>query len=197
MAVYEYLCPKCRNQFELMRPMSEAEKPAKCPRCGSKAEKLVSSFGSKTGDSIQAAGKAFSEGTVVGEVGLESSHAQRRVMAHESLLQQLEEVASKIRLLERDKVEVTTRMEALEREKNETVAKTRALEREVSEIAALITQAGGKVEEILKIGANDELSQQPAVNAPKESTFRERLGEFSPEPQKQPKRLLPQVFSPD
>jgi len=31
MAVYEYLCPKCRNEFELMRPMTEAEKPAKMP----------------------------------------------------------------------------------------------------------------------------------------------------------------------
>jgi len=59
MAVYEYLCPKCRNQFELMRPMSEADKPAKCPKCGSKAQKLISSFGSKTGDSIQAAGEPF------------------------------------------------------------------------------------------------------------------------------------------
>ena len=59
MAVYEYLCPKCGKQFELMRPMSEAGKPAKCPRCGSKAEKLMSSFGSKTGDSIQPAGKPF------------------------------------------------------------------------------------------------------------------------------------------
>jgi putative FmdB family regulatory protein len=36
MAVYEYLCSKCRNEFELMRPISEAEKPAKllpgCPQ---------------------------------------------------------------------------------------------------------------------------------------------------------------------
>jgi putative FmdB family regulatory protein len=59
MAVYEYLCPKCRKQFELMRPMSESEKPAKCPKCGAKAERLISSFGSKTGSSIQAAGKPF------------------------------------------------------------------------------------------------------------------------------------------
>jgi putative FmdB family regulatory protein len=59
MAVYEYLCPKCSKQFELMRPMSEAEKAAKCPRCGSKAHKLISGFGSKTGSSIQPAGKPF------------------------------------------------------------------------------------------------------------------------------------------
>ena len=59
MAVYEYLCPKCDRQFELMRPMSEAEKSTKCPKCGAKAQKLMSSFGSKTGGSIQAAGKPF------------------------------------------------------------------------------------------------------------------------------------------
>jgi len=65
MAVYDYRCPKCRNDFELMRPMSEAEKPAKCPKCGSKAQKLMSGLGSKTGDPIQAAGKPFRKRTVV------------------------------------------------------------------------------------------------------------------------------------
>jgi putative FmdB family regulatory protein len=65
MAVYEYLCPKCRIEFELMRPISEAEKPAKCPKCGSKAQKLISVFGSKTGDSIQPAGEPFRKRTVV------------------------------------------------------------------------------------------------------------------------------------
>ena len=63
MAVYEYLCPKCRKQFELIRPMSDSEKPAKCPKCGSKAQKLISSFGSKTGGSIQAVGKPFRKKT--------------------------------------------------------------------------------------------------------------------------------------
>jgi len=59
MAVYEYRCPKCRKEFELMRPISEADKPAKCPKCGSKALKLISGFASKTGDSIQPPGKPF------------------------------------------------------------------------------------------------------------------------------------------
>jgi len=65
MAVYEYLCSKCGKTFELMRPMSESEKPAKCPKCGSRAQKLISSFGSKTGASIQAAGKPFRKKHVV------------------------------------------------------------------------------------------------------------------------------------
>ena len=65
MAVYEFLCPKCGRKFELMRPMSEAEKPAKCPKCGSKAQKLMSGLGSKTGDSMRAAAKPFRKKTVV------------------------------------------------------------------------------------------------------------------------------------
>jgi putative FmdB family regulatory protein len=65
MAVYEYFCPKCLKEFELMRPMSEAEKPAKCPKCGSKAQKLMSGLGSKTGDPIQLAGEPFRKRTVV------------------------------------------------------------------------------------------------------------------------------------
>ena len=59
MAVYEYFCPKCRKAFELMRPMSEFNKPAKCPKCGSKAQKLVSGLASKMGNSIQPPGKPF------------------------------------------------------------------------------------------------------------------------------------------
>jgi putative FmdB family regulatory protein len=65
MAVYEYRCPKCRKGFEVMRPMSEAEKPAKCPKCGSKAQKLMSGLSSKTGDSIRADGKPLRKRTVV------------------------------------------------------------------------------------------------------------------------------------
>ena len=65
MAVYEYRCPKCRKKFELMRPMSEAEKPAKCPKCGPKAQKLMSGLGSKTEGLIRAAGKPLRKRTVV------------------------------------------------------------------------------------------------------------------------------------
>ncbi len=67
MAVYEYVCPKCGKEFELMRPMHEADKSAECPNCGSKANKLVSGFGSKTGNTIQPAGEPFRERPVVKE----------------------------------------------------------------------------------------------------------------------------------
>ena len=47
MPIYEYCCPKCGNEFELMRPFSKADDPAPCPKCGQNAEKLISGFGSK------------------------------------------------------------------------------------------------------------------------------------------------------
>ncbi len=59
MAVYEYRCPKCRKEFELMRPMSEAGKPATCPKCGSRAVRMISGFGSKTGSYVQPTEKPF------------------------------------------------------------------------------------------------------------------------------------------
>jgi len=197
MAVYEYLCPKCRSHFDLMRPMSEAEEAARCPKCGSEAQRLMSGLGSNTGYAIQPAGEPFSKRTIAGEVDLESSHGERRNMVQKSLLQQLQEVASRIRLLEREKSEAVARIRALELEKKEAVATAKALEREVGELVSLITMAGEKVEEILKVGANDEISQPQAVNVPAESKGLGQMGEFSADPQKQAKRLFPHSFIPD
>ncbi len=49
MAIYEYYCKKCKKDFELRRPMSEANAPANCPDCGSTAQKLTSVFASGEG----------------------------------------------------------------------------------------------------------------------------------------------------
>lgn len=43
MPIYEYRCPKCGVNFELMRRMVEIDKPAPCPQCGTEAERVVSS----------------------------------------------------------------------------------------------------------------------------------------------------------
>lgn len=59
MAIYEYLCPKCQAEFEVMRPMSEADEAAVCPRCGSEGQRLLSGFGSKTSSYMQSPGKPF------------------------------------------------------------------------------------------------------------------------------------------
>jgi len=130
-------------------------------------------------------------------VGLADSDGERRDMTQESLLQMLEEVASKVKLLEREKREAAARIQALEREKREAVAGAQALEREVGELVSLITLAGAKVEEILKVGANDAASQTQAVTVPAESMGLGHLGEFSPDPQAESKGRSPRVFSPE
>ena len=112
---------------------------------------------------------------------------ERRDMAQESLLQMLEELASKVRSFELEKRQATAKIEALERERNEAVATAQGLRRENTELISLITLAGKKVDEILKIGANDNVSQPQAVSVPMTSTFREQLGEFSADPEKEPK----------
>lgn len=46
MPIYEFLCPKCESEFELMRPVSQSGEVGLCPRCGTAGRKLVSVFGS-------------------------------------------------------------------------------------------------------------------------------------------------------
>jgi putative FmdB family regulatory protein len=49
MALYEYKCSDCEEQFELMRPMSAADEWAECPKCGgTESRRLISSFASVT-----------------------------------------------------------------------------------------------------------------------------------------------------
>jgi putative FmdB family regulatory protein len=57
MAIYEYYCSKCRKVFQVQRPMSRYEEPADCPRCGARAERLLSSFASKIDYNLQVPGK--------------------------------------------------------------------------------------------------------------------------------------------
>ncbi len=68
MPIYEYHCPNCNDDFELMRRMSDVDKPASCPRCGSQAEKLISAAASKVGFYIRASVKPpFRKSTGQGE----------------------------------------------------------------------------------------------------------------------------------
>ena len=48
MAIYEYHCPRCGNEFEERRPISAVDRPATCPKCKGKAEKLVSVVGTQS-----------------------------------------------------------------------------------------------------------------------------------------------------
>ena len=50
MPIYEYICPSCNQKFELLRPLSQANEEASCPRCHNKAERILSTFSSLSKD---------------------------------------------------------------------------------------------------------------------------------------------------
>jgi putative FmdB family regulatory protein len=62
MPIYEYVCPRCKAEFEVMRPFNEADKPALCPQCNSEVQKQISNFASKTGSYLQSPAKPFRKG---------------------------------------------------------------------------------------------------------------------------------------
>ncbi len=55
MPIYEYVCPQCKNEFELRLSFSQSDSTALCPQCNSAASRVISSFACKTGGNIQAA----------------------------------------------------------------------------------------------------------------------------------------------
>ena len=90
-------------------------------------------------------------------------------MAQESLLQMLEDLASKVRSLELERRQAAATIQALERERSEALTRAQTLEREVGGLASLVNLAGEKVKEILSIGADDDASQPQVVGMPAES----------------------------
>ncbi len=58
MAIYEYFCPMCKQEFEVMRPISKADEPAACPKCGAPGEKLLSVFASNLDYKLQVPSKS-------------------------------------------------------------------------------------------------------------------------------------------
>ena len=60
MPIYEYWCATCKQEFEQMRPISQAGDPASCPTCGAASQKLPSVFASKENYTIKVPrGNAF------------------------------------------------------------------------------------------------------------------------------------------
>jgi putative FmdB family regulatory protein len=49
MPRYEYRCRTCDDQFELQRPMADANAPAACPQGHGDAKRLLSMFGATFG----------------------------------------------------------------------------------------------------------------------------------------------------
>ena len=56
MPVYEYFCPQCSRELEVLHPIRSASEQSDCPNCGAKAWRLASGFGSKTGSYLQPSG---------------------------------------------------------------------------------------------------------------------------------------------
>ena len=44
MPIYEYACSDCGSEFELIRPLSQADKEAPCPHCHKSARRKLSTF---------------------------------------------------------------------------------------------------------------------------------------------------------
>ena len=42
MPIYEYHCPACQKNFDLIRPMSQASEKGACPKCGQPSERAIS-----------------------------------------------------------------------------------------------------------------------------------------------------------
>jgi putative FmdB family regulatory protein len=42
--IYEYVCTECACHFEQLRPLSQADKTAECPRCHQAAKRKMSTF---------------------------------------------------------------------------------------------------------------------------------------------------------
>ena len=48
MPLYEFYCPPCGVQFEVLRPMSKSDEPATCPSGHTTANRIVSMFATFT-----------------------------------------------------------------------------------------------------------------------------------------------------
>ena len=60
MALYEFICPECKKQFEVRCSIHESDKVVVCPSCGTKANKLVSIFAAKVPTVIDVQGEKIS-----------------------------------------------------------------------------------------------------------------------------------------
>jgi putative FmdB family regulatory protein len=48
LPLYEFYCPACSSQFELLRPMSKSDEPATCPAGHVTSNRVISMFATFT-----------------------------------------------------------------------------------------------------------------------------------------------------
>ncbi len=60
MPIYEYVCDDCDLKFELLRPFSQSDKDADCPKCHHSVKRVPSTFAcfstNESGESAPVAG---------------------------------------------------------------------------------------------------------------------------------------------
>ena len=59
MPIYEYVCVDCKNQFEVMRTMKDADEPIACLHCsGNHTSRMLSLFNAQSGGRVVAGGNS-------------------------------------------------------------------------------------------------------------------------------------------
>ena len=56
MPLYEFKCNRCRHEFDLYRKFKDSSRPARCPDCNGKAQKVISVPNVQTDTSFFATG---------------------------------------------------------------------------------------------------------------------------------------------
>lgn len=87
--------------------------------------------------------------------------------------------------------EVALRMKVLEAERNEAVARAQAREREVTELVALINRAASRLEEMLEFERTARILKPQPIDLPTPFPGMEVYHEFSADPERMPKNRLP------
>jgi putative FmdB family regulatory protein len=49
MPIYEYICQNCKNEFEILRPMAQADEKLPCGKCGGDTRRKISVFFAESG----------------------------------------------------------------------------------------------------------------------------------------------------
>ena len=61
MPIYEYICLDCKNVFETLRPMKDADTPIPCEKCASDhTSRMISVFNAQSGGRVVAGSAAAS-----------------------------------------------------------------------------------------------------------------------------------------